>query len=105
MSEPTTPYGHIRLVPKDGWPDPSSSRWAEPMARRVEELRAMLAAYRQMTIEEIENSDWGDMQIELDKEGATKVFRLVEALEDLDDVQRVTANFDIPEELFAEVAG
>ena len=26
-------------------------------------------------------------------------------LEDLDDVQRVTANFDIPEEVFAEVAG
>jgi transcriptional/translational regulatory protein YebC/TACO1 len=29
----------------------------------------------------------------------------VEELEDLDDVQRVTANFDIPEEIFAEVAG
>ena len=27
------------------------------------------------------------------------------SLEDLDDVQRVTANFDISEELFAEVAG
>ena len=26
-------------------------------------------------------------------------------LEDIDDVQRVTANFDIPEEIFAEVAG
>ena len=29
----------------------------------------------------------------------------VELLEDLDDVQRVTANFDIPEDVFAEVAG
>ena len=26
-------------------------------------------------------------------------------LEDLDDVQRVTANFDIPEDVYAEVAG
>ena len=31
--------------------------------------------------------------------------RLVELLEDLDDVQRVTANFDIPEDVYAEVAG
>jgi len=29
----------------------------------------------------------------------------VEQLEDLDDVQRVTANFEIPEDVFAEVAG
>ncbi|HSH22195.1 MAG TPA: YebC/PmpR family DNA-binding transcriptional regulator [Candidatus Caenarcaniphilales bacterium] len=30
--------------------------------------------------------------------------RLIEALEDLDDVQRVTANFDLPEEILAEAA-
>ena len=36
---------------------------------------------------------------------ARQALRLVELLEDLDDVQRVTANFDIPEEIFAEVAG
>jgi hypothetical protein len=40
----------------------------EPMARRVEELRAMLAAYRQMTIEELEDSDWGDVQVEIEQE-------------------------------------
>lgn len=40
----------------------------EPMARRVEELRAMLAAYRQMTIEELEDSDWGDVQVEIEEE-------------------------------------
>ena len=39
------------------------------------------------------------MQIELDKDGATKVFRLVEALEDLDDVQNVFANFDVADEI------
>ncbi len=36
--------------------------------RRVEELRAMLAAYRQMTIEEIDGSDWGDVQFEVEEE-------------------------------------
>ena len=39
------------------------------------------------------------MQVELDKDGATKVFRLVEALEDLDDVQNVFANFDVSDDI------
>jgi YebC/PmpR family DNA-binding regulatory protein len=43
--------------------------------------------------------------VEVDSERARQNLRLVESLEDLEDVQRVTANFDIPEELFAEVAG
>ncbi|HEX8025622.1 MAG TPA: YebC/PmpR family DNA-binding transcriptional regulator [Candidatus Limnocylindrales bacterium] len=42
---------------------------------------------------------------EVDENRARQNLRLVEMLEDLDDVQRVTANFDIPEELYAEVAG
>ena len=41
------------------------------------------------------------MQVELDADGAGKVFRLVEALEDLDDVQNVFANFDVPDEVLA----
>ena len=44
-----------------------------------------------------------DMQVELDKEGAAKVFRLVEALEDSDDVQNVFANFDVSDEVMAEL--
>jgi transcriptional/translational regulatory protein YebC/TACO1 len=43
--------------------------------------------------------------VELDAHKARQALRLVELLEDLDDVQQVTANFDIPEEVFAEVAG
>jgi YebC/PmpR family DNA-binding regulatory protein len=41
------------------------------------------------------------MQVELDKEGAAKAFRLVEALEDLDDVQNVYANFDVSDDVLA----
>jgi YebC/PmpR family DNA-binding regulatory protein len=41
------------------------------------------------------------MQVELDKEGAAKAFRLVEALEDLDDVQNVYANFDVSDDIMA----
>ena len=41
--------------------------------------------------------------VELDVSKARQALRLVEILEDQDDVQRVTANFEIPEELLAEV--
>jgi YebC/PmpR family DNA-binding regulatory protein len=43
--------------------------------------------------------------VELDAAKARQALRLVEQLEELEDVSRVTANFDIPEEVFAEVAG
>jgi YebC/PmpR family DNA-binding regulatory protein len=39
------------------------------------------------------------MTVEVDETGATKVFRLVEALEDLDDVQNVFGNFDVSDEI------
>ncbi|MCZ4499750.1 MAG: YebC/PmpR family DNA-binding transcriptional regulator [Marmoricola sp.] len=39
------------------------------------------------------------MQVELDAEGAAKVLKLVDALEDLDDVQNVFANYDISDEI------
>jgi len=41
------------------------------------------------------------MTVLLDAEAATKVFRLVEALEDSDEVQNVFANFDVPDEVLA----
>src|SRR6476620_9150531 len=41
------------------------------------------------------------MQVELDEEAAPKVFRLVDALEDLDDVQNVFGNFDVSDEVMA----
>ncbi|MCW2633167.1 MAG: transcriptional regulator [Pseudonocardia sp.] len=43
------------------------------------------------------------VSVELDAEGARKVFRLIEALEDSDDVQNVYANFDVSDEVLAEV--
>ncbi len=39
------------------------------------------------------------MQVELDEEGARKVLRLIDALEDSDDVQNVYANFDVSDEI------
>ena len=41
--------------------------------------------------------------VPLDESGATSVFRLIEALEDSDDVQNVWANFDVSDEVMAAV--
>ena len=41
---------------------------------------------------------------ELDFEGAQKLMRLIEVLEDDDDVQRVTANFEISDEVMEQLA-
>jgi transcriptional/translational regulatory protein YebC/TACO1 len=41
--------------------------------------------------------------VALDEPNARKVLRLLDALEDLDDVQEVFANFDIPDEVLESV--
>jgi YebC/PmpR family DNA-binding regulatory protein len=58
-----------------------------------------------VSIETAENAMVAKTTVEVDANRARQNLRMIEALEDLDDVQRVTANFDIPEDVFAEVAG
>ena len=43
------------------------------------------------------------MTVELDADGAAKIFRLIDALEDSDDVQNVFANFDVSDEVMEKV--
>ena len=43
------------------------------------------------------------VSVELDAEAAKKIFNLIESLEDLDDVQTVWANFDVSDEVMAQV--
>ncbi len=43
------------------------------------------------------------MTVELDEEGAKQVFRLIESLEDSDDVQNVYTNFDVSDEIMEAV--
>jgi YebC/PmpR family DNA-binding regulatory protein len=44
-------------------------------------------------------------EVTLDEEGATKLMKLIDALEDNDDVEQVNANFDVPAEILEKVAG
>ena len=43
------------------------------------------------------------VEVPLDKEGAKKMFRIIDILEDSDDVQNVYANGDVPDEVLAEL--
>lgn len=44
------------------------------------------------------------MTIPLDAEGAQKVFELIDAIEELDDVQNVYSNFDVSDEVMASLS-
>jgi YebC/PmpR family DNA-binding regulatory protein len=69
------------------------------------DLVAVRSALQQAGIdyESAETSFLPSVSVPLDEEGARKTFRLIEALEDLDDVQNVYANFDVPDEIMAAV--
>ena len=70
---------------------------------RLEALRKTLEDSG-MEIESAEVTMQPKTPIEVDVHVARQNLRLIEALEDLDDVQRVTANFDLPSEILAEAA-
>ncbi|MDX1385579.1 MAG: YebC/PmpR family DNA-binding transcriptional regulator, partial [Thermoanaerobaculia bacterium] len=71
------------------------------------DLQAVRLALRDsgITIESSEVTQMPSTIIPLEEETARAVLRLVDALEDLDDVQSVFANFDISDEVLAAVAG
>ncbi|MFQ1001151.1 YebC/PmpR family DNA-binding transcriptional regulator [Modestobacter sp. SSW1-42] len=55
---------------------------------------------------EYDSADMGfvpSVQVELDADGAAKVFKLIDALEDLDDVQNVYANYDVSDEVMETI--
>jgi YebC/PmpR family DNA-binding regulatory protein len=63
-------------------------------------VRASLEA-EGVTIDQGEVSQIASVTVPVDETTAPRVLRLVDALEDLDDVQSVHANFDIPDEVLA----
>jgi YebC/PmpR family DNA-binding regulatory protein len=65
--------------------------------------RAIEAAGVKIESAELSMSAQNMVELELGK--ARQALRLIELLEDQDDVQRVTSNFEIPEALMAEVGG
>ncbi|WP_341394948.1 YebC/PmpR family DNA-binding transcriptional regulator [Arthrobacter sp. G119Y2] len=69
------------------------------------DLRAVVAALEDAGIEyESDEAEFlPSMHVELDADSARKFLKLVDAVEDLDDVQNVYSNADIPAEVFAQL--
>ncbi|GBE24657.1 putative transcriptional regulatory protein/MSMEI_2866 [bacterium BMS3Bbin02] len=57
----------------------------------------------EITVDQAEVTQLPTMSVDLDAPGAAKVLRLIDALEDLDDVQDVYANFELSEDVLAEL--
>jgi transcriptional/translational regulatory protein YebC/TACO1 len=67
------------------------------------DLNAVRTALQGANIEydSAESSFLPSVSVPLDAEGAKKVFALIEAIEDCDDVQNVYGNFDVSDEVMA----
>jgi transcriptional/translational regulatory protein YebC/TACO1 len=68
-----------------------------PRVRAAIEAAGLPVESAQMTMEP-------STTVELDRSGAGPVLKLLDALEELDDVQEVHSNFDLPDDVMAELA-
>jgi YebC/PmpR family DNA-binding regulatory protein len=68
-------------------------------------VRDALAVSAGVTVESSEVTQMPTVTVPIDETKARAVLRLVDALEDLDDVQAVYANFDLSDEIMEAVAG
>jgi YebC/PmpR family DNA-binding regulatory protein len=65
---------------------------------------AVREALREAGIENDDESIWYPAtRIDVDVDGAKKVFRLIDALEDSDDVQNVYANYNVPQDVATQL--
>ena len=112
----------VVIVPKAGMTDPSEDALLEVVldagAEEVNDLgdsfeviseASDFVAIRQavqqagLDYESAEAQFVPNLQVELDAEGARKMMRVVDALEDSDDVQNVYVNGDVSDEVLAEL--
>lgn len=71
------------------------------------DMRAVRAALAEadLTVQSAEVTQLPSITIELDAGKATRVLRLVDSLDELNDVQEVYGNFDIPDRILEALAG
>jgi YebC/PmpR family DNA-binding regulatory protein len=89
-----------------GAEDVESSQDGFRVTTAAGDLRAVRTAFDRAGIayDSAEVTMVPSVSVPLERDAAVKVLRLLDALEDLDDVQDVYANFDIPEAVMAEVS-
>ena len=70
---------------------------------QVETVREALVA-KGIAVQSAESTKLATLQVPVDDSRAASVFRLIETLEDHDDVQKVYANYSVSDELLAKLA-
>jgi len=70
---------------------------------QLEAVKQALAA-RNVPVQSAETTKLSSLQVPVDEKGAAAVLRLVDALEDHDDVLRVYSNFTAPDEVLARLS-
>jgi YebC/PmpR family DNA-binding regulatory protein len=113
------PRGVLSVIPRDTAPDDIALLAIDAGASDVDTEADIVEVYAEpgdlerlraelerggVTVETAEITMVAKLPMALEAARARQNLRLVEALEEQDDVQRVTANFEIPEEVFAEAA-
>ena len=85
--------------------NPSGDQWEVVSAPT--DLKAVQEAMEAagLAVDSAEVTQLPKTTVPVDAKTAPQVLRLVDLLDDLDDVQAVYANFDIPDDVLAEVAG
>jgi YebC/PmpR family DNA-binding regulatory protein len=96
----------MEVALESGAEDVESSEDGFRVITAAGDLRGVRAAFDQAGIayDSAEVTMVPSVSVPLERDAAVKVLRLLDALEDLDDVQDVYANFDIPDAVMAEVS-
>lgn len=68
-----------------------------------EQVKSSLEA-AEIPIQRSDIANVSDSSVVLDLEGAKKILRLIDALEDQDDVESVSSNFDLPDDVMEQLA-
>jgi two-component SAPR family response regulator len=86
------------------WPERDQRHGRAMLRYSLAALRAALDASG-VEVENAEVAQRPKTLVPLDEEGATRLMRLIDALEEQDDVDAVHANFDVPADVLERVAG
>ena len=94
----------VKFASKTGLEKQSTETLVEAFRPIFVKAREAIAQAAGVAIDSAELAMQAMNTVEVDAAHARSNLRLIEHLEDHDDVQRVTANFEIPDEVFAEAA-
>jgi transcriptional/translational regulatory protein YebC/TACO1 len=97
----------MEVALENGAEDVSTSEMAYEVTCDPDAYESLKEAFEaaSIAVQSADVTNIASNQITLDLDAARKVLKLMENLEEHDDVQSVSSNFDIPDAVMAELAG